>query len=62
MKQIYKPAIIGPSITINLISSSKSHALLLGVPIELEIKELTKGWNVELDEHHYKVCGKCSCV
>ena len=54
MKQIYKNATIGPSVNLQL------EDLLSAVyPIELEIKKLTKGWNVVLDEDHWKVCGKC---
>ena len=58
VKQIYKTAIIGPSVTIKLASYSiKSRTLSFADPVELEIKELTNGWNVVLDEKHYKVCG-----
>ena len=62
VKQIYKTAIIGPFVTIELASSSKPCDLSFADPIELEIKELTKGWNMVLDEQHCKVCGKCSCA
>ena len=54
MKQIYKNATIGPSINIQL------ECVLSDLPIELEIKELTKGWNVVHDEKHHKVSGNCS--
>ena len=62
VKQIYKTAIIGPSAIIKLASSSKFEVHLersfsFISPIELEIKELTRGWNVDYDEQHYKVCG-----
>ena len=50
MKKIYKKATIGPSINIQL------ERVLSVLPIELQIKELTKGWNVVLDEQHYEVC------
>ena len=52
VKQIYKTAIIGTSATI----SDKSCALSVVDPIELNINELTKGWNVMVhDEQHCKV-------
>lgn len=50
VKKIYKNATIGPSINIQL------ENVLSVLPIELDIKKLTKGWNVEHDEHHHKVC------
>ena len=55
VKLIYKTAIMGPYVTIELATSSKLKAFVN--PIELEIKKLTKGWNVVLDEEHHKVCG-----
>ena len=55
MKKIYKKATIGPSINIQL------ECVLSVLPIKLEIKKLTKGWNVVHDEQHHKVSGKCSC-
>ena len=47
MKQIYKNAIIGPSVNIQL-----EHVLF---PIELDIKKLTNGWNSVRDQEHWKV-------
>ena len=52
MKQIYKNATIGPSVNIQL-----EHVLSAVSPIELDVKKLTKGWNVVVDEDHWKVCG-----
>ena len=57
VKQIYKTAIIGPSVTIKLTSYSKSRTLSFVDPIELVIKKLTKGWSSMVDELHHKVCG-----
>ena len=54
MKQIYKNATIGPSVNIQL----DVHVLSAVSPVELDIKELTKGWNVVFDEQHYKVRSK----
>ena len=50
VKKIYRKATIGPSINIQLV-----HVLSV-LPIELDIKNLTKGWNVVRDEQHYAVC------
>ena len=52
MKQIYKNATIGSSVNIQL-----GHVLSAVSPIELDIKKLTKGWNVLRDKDHWKVCG-----
>ena len=51
MKRIYKNATIGPSVNIHL-----EHVLSSVSPIELVIKDLTKGWKFVHDEQHYKVC------
>ena len=51
VKKIYEKATIGPSINIQLV-----HVLSSVLPVELQIKKLTKGWNVVYDEQHHKVC------
>ena len=50
MKQIYKNAIIGPSVNFPL-----EHVLSAVSPIELDFKKFTKGWNALRDKDHWKV-------